>query len=44
MRSTGIIRGVQAYGCDTESSQPYDDLYDTESPQPYPFAIPLLFI
>ena len=29
-----IVRGVQAY----------DDIYDTESPQPYPFAIPLSFI
>ena len=29
-----IIHGVQAY----------DDMYDTESTQPYPFAVLLLFI
>ena len=29
---------------DTESPQPDDDLYDTESTQPYPYAIPFLFI
>ena len=29
---------------DTESPQPDNDLYDTKSTQPYPYAIPLLFI
>ena len=29
---------------DTESPQPDDDLYDTESQQPYPYAILLPFI
>ena len=29
---------------DNESPQPNDDLYDTESLQPYPYAIPLLFV
>ena len=24
--------------------QAYDDMYDTKSPQPYPFVIPVLFI
>ena len=31
-----------SYG--TESPQADDDLYDTESLQPYPYAIPLTFI
>ena len=40
-----LVRGVQAfYELCNESPQPDDDLYDTESLQPYPYAIPLPFI
>ena len=54
-QSTGIVHEVReciilyaeykfSMSYDNESPQPDDDLYDTESLQPYPYAIPLLFI
>ena len=53
--STGIVHGVPkcinlyaeyklSMSYDNESPQPDDGLYDTESLQPYPYAILLLFI
>ena len=54
-RSAGIVHRVPkcislyveyklSMSYDNDSSQPDDDLYDTESLQPYPYTIPLPFI